>query len=376
MKRRPVMLTLESGPDAFDLAVEEIQKERSLSVTGDLSTGRWRWEVPVGWSSQAVQRWEPFSNEEIRRIKEERRLNAIRRSRSYALPYELPESMRPFVRKPAPAPTEEPQDSFDLAVEALQEYRRWGYANGYTDEQLEGFFSKIFGGVGGAFQQVTRTFAKVGKTTIETTGRAFKRVGSYVVPAAKKAIRYSGAAVAGTFMSAGARKRAFGLTDRESKGFETQAKVTRGVLAAAATAGTLAALGPQMASQVSNAVGFLSRGPVSGLVKSGAQMVLASKDANGNVSGQVYDMNQLPPEASMFPEGEAVRVDTSDMGDYPTPMQPQTAGEQDPEELQDALGSKLVPDAEPTTNINLGGITLIGAGLLMLLMLNAQKGRK
>jgi hypothetical protein len=67
-------------------------------------------------------------------------------------------------------------------------------------------------------------------------GDIFGDIGRFV----KKGVRYTGAAVIGTFMPAGARKKAFGLTSRESSGFETASKVTRGVLAAAATYGVAA----------------------------------------------------------------------------------------------------------------------------------------
>jgi hypothetical protein len=89
------------------------------------------------------------------------------------------------------------------------------------DEELESFFGDIGKSIG--------TFAT----------KSYRATTSVV----KKTLRYVPAATVGIFMPASTRKQAFGLTDRESKGFEISAKVVRGVAAAAAVVVTAGAAG-------------------------------------------------------------------------------------------------------------------------------------
>lgn len=81
----------------------------------------------------------------------------------------------------------------------------------FDDMQLSGFF----GGLKRAF----------------TPPRAFRKV-------YKKALRYGGAYAVGAFMPAGARKKMFGLSTKESSQFEKVAKVQRGLAAAVAVVAT------------------------------------------------------------------------------------------------------------------------------------------
>lgn len=59
-----------------------------------------------------------------------------------------------------------------------------------------------------------------------------------IVNVVKKAVRYTGAVVTAPVLTAGQRQKAFGLTAKESKGFEKLAKVQRVAIAATAVIAT------------------------------------------------------------------------------------------------------------------------------------------
>ena len=93
------------------------------------------------------------------------------------------------------------------------------YGDEEDDDGLAGFWSRI------------------GRAFTPSAGFRRKFTRSIIRPA-KRVIRYGGAVVASPFVPAGTLRKGFGLTPRESKGFEIGAKVGRGVLVTAATLGT------------------------------------------------------------------------------------------------------------------------------------------